>query len=145
MSFMLPWSLIWIALFAVAGVLELCISKLYAWGVMPASLIALVLSLFEIKWWIQLAVFVGVAAIFLLFVCPLLAKKRSGRVRAFDVDSLIGTKCAVTSRIENVAGNGEVVVDGLYWAARSAEEDTVYEVGAQVTVIAIEGVKLICR
>ena len=53
MSFMLPWSLIWIARFAVAGVLELCISKLYAWGVMPASLIALVLSLFEIKWWIQ--------------------------------------------------------------------------------------------
>jgi membrane protein implicated in regulation of membrane protease activity len=61
------------------------------------------------------------------------------------VGQLIGEKCTVTSRIENLAGNGEVKAGGLYWAARAAVEDQIFEVGATVTVIAVEGVKLICK
>ena len=49
----------------------------------------------------------------------------------------------VTERLDPLTG-GQVEVDGNLWAARSLSGEVAHEVGAVLSVVAIEGVKLIC-
>jgi L-lactate dehydrogenase len=60
-----------------------------------------------------------------------------------DYEDLMISKGVVTERIDPLLG-GQVMVEGGLWAAR-ALGDSSFEVGTGVTVVAIEGVKLICR
>jgi len=62
-----------------------------------------------------------------------------------QIDDVIGLKCVVVEKIDNFAGCGEVKVNGCVWAARGAFENDVFEIGETLKVVAIEGVKLVCR
>lgn len=62
-----------------------------------------------------------------------------------SLESVIGEKCVVTERIDNFAGCGQVKVNGQGWSARGAYDDDSFEVGEILMVVAIEGVKLICK
>ena len=62
-----------------------------------------------------------------------------------SLESVIGERCVVTERIDNFAGCGQVKVNGQGWSARGAYEDDTFEVGESLMVVAIEGVKLICK
>ena len=62
-----------------------------------------------------------------------------------DIDSIVGQRCFVTDRVDNYAGRGQVRVNGQFWAARASSDNDVYEEGEFLRIIAIEGVKLICR
>ena len=99
---------------------------------------ALVVSLFEgLAWYFELIALVGGAAILclLLFLLP--------RRRLTPLEAMVGKTCTVTERIAPLTG-GQVTVDGNLWAARALSSDVAYEVGAELSVVAIEGVKLIC-
>ena len=54
----------------------------------------------------------------------------------------MGEYCKVTEAIDNFNGTGTVVLNGLEWMARSADE-TLIEVGTKVKVCGIEGVKVL--
>ena len=62
-----------------------------------------------------------------------------------SLESVVGEKCVVTERIDNFAGCGQVKVNGQGWSARGAYDDDTFEVGESLRVVAIEGVKLICK
>ncbi len=62
-----------------------------------------------------------------------------------NVESMVGRQAIVISEIDNLQGIGQVTVGGQEWSARSAEEQVTIAVGAVVTVVAINGVKLIVR
>ena len=74
-------------------------------------------------------------ALLVLFLLP--------RRRLTPLETMVGKTCTVTERIAPLTG-GQVTVDGNLWAARSLSSDAAYEVGAELSVVAIEGVKLIC-
>ena len=61
------------------------------------------------------------------------------------MDAIIGEKAIVVDRIQNIAGSGQVKVHNQIWSARSSNPDIVFEEGDIVSVVAIEGVKLICK
>ena len=61
------------------------------------------------------------------------------------INSIVGERCVVVEKIDNFAGCGEVKVKGQIWAARGVSEDDVFEIGERLSIVAIEGVKLICR
>ena len=65
--------------------------------------------------------------------------------KKIDIDSIVGQRCFVVDRVDNYAGCGQVRVNGQYWAARASSDEDVYEEGEFLRIIAIEGVKLICR
>ena len=67
------------------------------------------------------------------------------KVGVEDTSSLVGKKCVVDEVINNGAGSGQVVVNGLSWSARAVADADVYEKGTVLTVVAVEGVKLICK
>ncbi len=69
-----------------------------------------------------------------------LAKKKDSQI-----EDIIGSKCVVIEKIDNFAGCGEVKVNGCIWAARGALENDVFEIGDTLRIVAIEGVKLVCR
>ena len=60
-------------------------------------------------------------------------------------DMLIGKECVVTEAIDNVLGTGAVTVGGKVWTARTEEPDGKAETGKVMTVVKIEGVKLIVK
>ena len=62
-----------------------------------------------------------------------------------SLDDIVGEKCTVIETVDNYAGSGLVRVKGTEWSARSVNEDDIFEVGKKLTIVAIEGVKLICK
>ena len=62
-----------------------------------------------------------------------------------ELDNIVGSKCTVTELIDNFAGSGQVKIGSSLWAARSVDDEDIYEVGEVLFVTAIEGVMLVCR
>ena len=71
-------------------------------------------------------------------------RKQTNDDRECYLESIVGKKCTVIEAIDNFAGCGLVKVNGQSWAARSAYDDECFEVGDTLSVVAIEGVKLVC-
>ena len=138
-------SYFWIAVLVVAVVTEAITSDLVAIWFFPAALVSLVLSFFSVPWWVQVLVFLvlGLATVFATRpLCRRLLKKRDTKT---NIDAIIGKICIVTEEIRNIDEVGEVKVGGLCWSARAEDPSRVIAVGEQVTVVAIEGVKLIVK
>lgn len=66
------------------------------------------------------------------------------RLRPTNADRLLGAVAVVTQEIDNRSATGQVKVSGQIWTARSQGEDPI-PVGTSVTVLRIEGVKLIVQ
>ena len=71
--------------------------------------------------------------------------KKTNRSSEVSLDEIIGERCKVIETVDNYVGCGLVRVKGQVWAARGVDDDDVFEIGEHLTVVAIEGVKLICR
>lgn len=92
-------------------------------------------------WWILIPVI-----IFLFIIIKFVFLKKGAGVEArTNLDAVIGEKCVVTEKIDNFAGCGQACVNGQEWSARGAAEDDVFEKGEILKIVAIEGVKLICK
>ena len=68
--------------------------------------------------------------------------KKSNRA---SLDEIIGERCKVVETVDNYAGCGLVKIKGQVWSARGVNDDDVFEIGERLLVVAIEGVKLICK
>ena len=108
------------------------------------ALIAFGLSLLEVSSVLQWAVFCGVSLILLFATRPWAVRYFNNQKKEkTNVDSLIGKTAVVTSEIRNLEGKGEVFVNGLIWTARSEEDALMIKEDTHVTVVAVQGVKLI--
>ena len=62
-----------------------------------------------------------------------------------NAESLIGKEAVVTQTIENLKNQGQVIVGGIEWTARTGDNETVIEKDTVVEIERIEGVKLIVK
>lgn len=132
---------VFLALFAVSIVAYIFIKKAPVLAITPAALVALVMQLLcapPFAVWITFAVF---TLITLGVILVLQTKKES----VSDFRSVVGSRCRVLMEIDNYAGRGAVKVNGQIWAARAVSDEDVYDVGETLSVVAIEGVRLVCR
>lgn len=60
-------------------------------------------------------------------------------------DSLLGKKGKVIVEVNNFAGRGQIRLLGESWACRALFDEDLYEVGEKLVVVAVEGVKLVCK
>ena len=93
-------------------------------------------------WEIILFVAIGVIALAALTLIVLNKFARSGSV---SLDEIIGERCKVVETVDNYVGCGLVKVKGQVWSARGVDDDDIFEPGERLMVVAIEGVKLVCR
>jgi membrane protein implicated in regulation of membrane protease activity len=86
------------------------------------------------------ALLASVATVFLI-----LFKRTPSEASNITIDEIIGEKCKVIETVDNYAGCGLVKVRGQMWSARGVDENDIFETGESLTIVAIEGAKLICR
>ncbi len=92
---------------------------------------------------IQFIVFFVVSIVLLIFTRPIFTKYlKVGKIRT-NVESLIGEKAKVISKINNLNNQGEVKVRGQIWSARSENDELEFDTEEIVYIKNIIGVKLI--
>lgn len=132
---------IWLALailfLIVEGVTVSLVSIWFAAG----SFAAVVVNLLGGALWLQILVFLAVAAVTLACLRPLFRRFIKPRLVATNADAVIGSTGYVTEEIDNLAAKGQVKLGGMYWTARSTEGLRI-STGSEITVDKIEGVKV---
>jgi membrane protein implicated in regulation of membrane protease activity len=134
------WALwIWLALAVLFLVVEACTVSLVSIWFSAGALAAVVTNLLGGALWLQLLLFLVVAAALLACLRPLFRKFIKPKMVATNVDSVIGTTGFVTEEISQQSG--QVKLGGMYWSARSTTGEKI-STGCEVTVDKIEGVKV---
>ncbi|MBR2520686.1 MAG: NfeD family protein [Oscillospiraceae bacterium] len=134
--------LIWAGLLVFFIILEAATVQLTSIWFAGGALAALITASLKASIAVQIAVFLIISAGLLVFVYPTVKKKLKTNLVATNADMNIGKQAVVTQRIDNICGTGAVKLSGVEWTAR-AQGDTAIPAGETVTVMKIDGVKLI--
>lgn len=140
---MMVW--IWVALLAIFIVVEAATAQLLTIWFAVGSLAALITTFITDNIIVQVIVFVVISAIALAITRPLVKKMTQAKKQPTNADMYIGKEAIVTEDINNLEAKGLVKVGGSVWTARTEVDNYTIPAGAHVTVIKIEGVKLIVR
>lgn len=143
MGFQLQEPVFWIIIFAAMVVIEMMTMGLTTIWFAGGALVALFVSMTEVRFAVQMLLFLAISFVLLVLVRPWARKHfNHGRVRT-NVQSLIGQIAVVTEDIDNIQSKGTVVVLGQEWTARSVNETELIPKNTRVKVREISGVKLI--
>ena len=136
---------IWIAIIVIALIVEILTDQLISIWFVPGAVVATIIDFSggDVLW--QILVVLVLAALGIIFAKTFLSKKLNSSVVKTNIDAIIGERCVVTEKIDNYVGCGQVKVRGQIWSARGVGEDDVFERGEVLHVVAIEGVKVICK
>ncbi|MCH5250897.1 MAG: NfeD family protein [Lachnospiraceae bacterium] len=133
----------WLVLLVVLIVIELITMGLTTIWFAGGALVAALISIPDTPLVLQIIVFLVVSLVLLYFTRPVAVKYfNKDRVRT-NIEGMIGRQAIVVSEINNVEGIGQVNTGGMEWSARSSYHNIVLPVGAVVTVLGVDGVKLI--
>ncbi len=131
----------WLILVIVLTIIEVATVNLLTIWFVISGIVALILSFFIEDVAIVSTIFAVLGIILLITTRPILKKYLPTQRERTNIDRVIGMKGIVTEEIKkNVIG--EVKVDGKKWSAISNKK---IEVGEEVIIDAIEGVKLVVR
>ncbi|MCI9116643.1 MAG: NfeD family protein [Acutalibacter sp.] len=134
---------IWLGITIVAAVVEAAVPALVSIWFVPGGLAALICALAGGAVWLQIALFLALSCLTLVFTRPLAKRLQKPEPVGTNADRVLGAQGVVTEDIDNLLAQGRVSVLGNSWAARSARPQEKIPAGEQVTVERIEGVKLI--
>lgn len=135
--------ILWLIILIVLLVIEIITLGLSTIWFAGGALAAFIAALAGGSLALQIILFLAVSLVLLLFTRPVVMRYLNANKTATNVDSLIGGQAVVSKPINNLLGQGEVLVNGLPWSARSAREDDILEKDAVVRILRIDGVKLI--
>lgn len=133
-------ALIWLGIMVVFLIMEANTVSLVSIWFAAGSLAALIASLFHAPLWLQLTLFLVIAAAFLACLRPLVRKYIKPRIVRTNTDALLDSQGYVTEDIDNIAAHGQVKLGSMEWTARSTT-GAVIPKGTLVKVDKIEGVK----
>ena len=134
---------VWTFILILCVLTEAASAALTAIWFMPAGLVCLVMSLFDIPIAVQVITFAALGALMLIMAKTVFKKYiKSSDKTPTNADRILGQTAVVTAGIVNDAAVGEIRVGGQYWSARSSDGKPIAE-DEKVTVLRIEGVKAI--
>ncbi len=136
---------VWIGIIVAAIVLEVLTDQLIAIWFMPSAIICAILELCSVPLPWQMLVFLVLTVAGLVLSRTALKKYFNFTKTATNVEAVVGEKCVVIERIDNYAGCGQAKVRGQIWSARSIDDEVTFEENEILRVVAVEGVKLICK
>lgn len=133
-------TIIWLILMVAFLLTEAATVAMVSLWFAAGSLAAMVASLLGAPIWLQVALFLAVAAVLLASLRPLVRKHFTPKLSRTNVDAIVDSQGYVTSDIDNVAATGTVKLGAMEWTARSADGSLIPR-GTLVKVEKIEGVK----
>ena len=140
---MIPMPYVWLGVILLAIIVELSTMGLVSIWFLPGALTALVLALLDVDLIWQIAAFV-VLSVLTLTVGRRLFRPFNKKTKT-NADALIGQRALITEQVSNIEGRGALKIGGQVWSARAEQEGEILEVGDEVEIVDIRGVKLICR
>ena len=119
------------------------------WLVILAVMIVMDIGAAIVAWigygfWMQLLVFAVLSIVSMALFRPLAVKYLNRDKEKTNIDEVVGKTVVVTKQIDNEMAAGEVQLNGMSWTARS-ESGRVIPEQERVTVVSVEGVKLIVK
>ena len=133
---------VWIVIIVAALIVEAVTAGIVSIWFVPAAAICIVLELLKVPQSIQILIFLAISLA--LVICFRKLSKKSSHIATNVPDMVIGGTAVVTEKIDPAAETGEVKIDGKRWSARLEDGGTA-EIGEQLEVLRIAGVKLICK
>ena len=136
---------VWLAALVLFVVIEIATMGLTTIWFAGGALIALILAMLEVSFYVQLGVFLVISIVLLVSTRPLAMKFFNAERVKTNVNSIIGKQAIVVAQINNLKEEGQVIVNGMEWSARSYEEERIIPTGTVVEVKEIRGVKVIVK
>lgn len=137
---------VWVGLIVMSIAVEASTMALTAIWFIPAGIVSMILAFCKIPIWIQIVVYIALSVLCLLLFKPFVKRlQRKGGELKTNIDSVIGATAVVVESIDNVHEIGSVKLRGVIWTARSEYDDDQLKTGDIVEVLAVSGVKLICK
>ena len=134
--------LTWLIIAVILGAIEAATVDLVAIWFAIGAFITILPACFGVPFVFQLLFFIAVSLIILVFTRPVAKNVLRVKKVSTNADQIIGMVGIVTHSIENISGEGRVLVNGLEWSARS-DDGVPIEEKEKVLIKSIEGVKVI--
>ncbi len=136
---------VWLALLVLFIITEIATVQLTTVWFAGGALIAMLLAAFGVKSiTVQVIVFLAVSIVLLIATRPIVKKHINKKSQPTNADRNLGQKAVVTEEINNIEAKGTAKINGVEWTARS-EDGKIIPAGSTVTVVKIDGVKLIVK
>lgn len=136
-------ALCWLLLAAIFIVIEIITLGLTTIWFAGGAFIAALAGLAGVGLTIQAILFFVVSIVLLVLTRPLAVKYLDSKTQKTNAEALIGQRAVVISQIDNLKATGQAKVNGMEWTARSKDENIVIPEKEVVTIVDIQGVKLI--
>ena len=136
-------AVIWLIIFIVLLVVEFVTMGLATIWFAGGALAAFIAALLADVLWLEIVIFCIVSFVLLFATRPLAVRWLNKDREKTNVDSTIGKTAIVTKAIRNLQGEGEALLEGMTWTARTEDDTVVVEEGSLVKVLRVSGVKLI--
>ena len=133
----------WLVLMAGFLIIEIVTLGLTTIWFAVGALVAFLAALAGLHLGIQIGAFVVVSVVLLFFTRPIAVKYLNSRTTKTNAEALVGRSARVTIGINNLKSEGQVVINGLEWTARSSSDTVTFKPDDYVKIVGIEGVKLI--
>jgi len=134
---------IWLGIFVLSVIIEAVEPDLVSIWFAAGALLAIILSIIPgIPFWVEIIVFLVIAFVLIFAIRPLAKKYLYKKEVKSNIEEKIGEKCVVIKAI-NELSHGEVKLNGVIWTAVAKNKSEVFGEQAVVTIIGVDGNKLI--
>lgn len=137
-------TIMWLLILIVMLGIEIATMGLTTIWFAGGAVVAFILSLLGVSFKIQLVVFLVVSILLLVVTRPLAMKHLNLKRTKTNIDDLAGKCGIVLKEIDNAKEQGQIMLNGIEWTARSMDKDII-PVDTEVEVVEIKGVKAIVR
>ncbi|WP_405321668.1 NfeD family protein [Frisingicoccus sp.] len=137
------YEIFWLVAFGALLLIELLTLGLTTVWFAVGALAAFLLAVINVPLPLQIVAFIGVSVLMLVFTRPLLTKYLNSKTTKTNAESLVGNKARVLIPVNNLKSEGQVMVNGMEWTARSTKDEVTFPKDEMVKIVGISGVKLI--
>lgn len=133
----------WLVAFGALLLIEILTLGLTTIWFAVGALAAFLLALLHVPMMLQIVVFIVVSVLMLIFTRPVMTKYLNKKTTKTNAESLVGRNARVLIPINNLKSEGQVMVGGMEWTARSTKDEVTFQKDEMVHIVGISGVKLI--
>ena len=146
MSVLWP-ALAWLGVIILSLIVEGQTADMGAICFAPGALVSMILAVLGVDPVIQIVVCVVISIVLLTLAKTVLKKyvKKKHKIEKTNVDAMEGKTATVEETIDNSRDAGVVKINGQLWSARMESDDQTADAGEHVTVVCVQGAKLICH
>ena len=137
------YAIFWLGAFGVLLLIEILTLGLTTIWFAVGALAAFLLTRVNASLAIQIVVFIIVSMVMLIFTRPIMTKYLNKKTTKTNAESLVGRRARVLIPINNLKSEGQVMVNGMEWTARSTKDEVTFQKDEMVHIVGISGVKLI--